>query len=63
MSNLEKEILRFLSTVEKASSSEIAAVLQQSVSQRVLATLLMRLERLGKIKKVSTDTIKFKCTE
>ena len=63
MSSLEKDILRFLSGVEYAGSGEIAAVLQQSVSQRVLATLLMRLERLGKIKKVSTDIIKFKCTE
>lgn len=63
MSSLEKDILRFLSGVGYAGSSEIAAVLQQSVSQRVLATLLMRLERLGKIEKVSTDTIKFKCTE
>lgn len=46
MSSLEKDILRFLSGVGYAGSSEIAAVLQQSVSQRVLVD---RLQLTGQI--------------
>lgn len=49
MSNLEKEILRFLSTVEKASSDKIVMSLSRPLDRRVLTTLLARLEKFGKI--------------
>ena len=59
MSNLEKEILRFLSTVEKASSDKIVMSLSRPLHQRVLTTLLARLEKLGKIHREFENTVVF----
>lgn len=59
MSNLEKEILRFLSTVEKASSDKIVMSLSRPLDRRVLTTLLARLEKFGKIHREFENTVIF----
>ena len=50
---------RFLSTVEKASSDKIVMSLSRPLDQRVLTTLLARLEKLGKIHREFENTVVF----